>query len=355
MPENNIREILESTLVEASAPCRIDMGGTLDISTFYYPLRHLNPLTFNIALGMRTKVRLLPYEKGMVRISSKGFESAAYPMEEMPFDHPLGLMFAIAAYFRAEGVHIDIESASPPRSALGGSSSAAVALIGAFSAVLDSVGIYRPLYRREIAMLAHALEESVAGVPCGLQDQLAAAYGGVNLWLWHGRVKEASFEKEVVVKKKSFPDLEKHLLLAYCGIPHISANINREWIRQFLSGKERNRWAEIIHCTREFTTALEKQDYISAARAMNRETGIRREMTPEVLDSTGEKLARVAREQGCGARFTGAGGGGCLWAIGEIANIDSLRDIWEKILSETEEARLLDVCIDADGLLLPNI
>ena len=49
------------------------------------------------------------------------------------FEHPMGLMFAIAAYFRAGGIHIQIESASPPRSALGGSSAAAVALVAALA------------------------------------------------------------------------------------------------------------------------------------------------------------------------------------------------------------------------------
>ncbi|WP_246556018.1 hypothetical protein [Desulfonema magnum] len=110
---HNLTDILASEQIEASAPCRIDMGGTLDISTFYYPLRRLRPCTFNIALNMRTRVRLFPYHKGMIKVSSKGFESAEYSLDQARFDHPLGLMFAVAAYFGAEGVHIDIESSSP--------------------------------------------------------------------------------------------------------------------------------------------------------------------------------------------------------------------------------------------------
>ncbi len=352
---DSIKEILESKSVEASAPCRIDMGGTLDISTFYYPLRHLHPCTFNIALGMRTSVRLLAFEKGRIRVTSRGFEPAEFQSDEAPFDHPLGLIFALAAYFHASGIQIEIESASPPRSALGGSSVAAVALMGAFSSLFDRIGVYRPLYRREIAMLAHAIEESVAGVPCGLQDQLAAAYGGVNLWQWYGRVKEGIFEKENVLKKNQYAELEKRLLLAYCGVPHVSANINQQWVKQFISGQNRSRWAEIISCTREFSDALAKQDWIGAAWAMNRETGIRREMTPDVLDDLGIKLSDAAVSNSCGARFCGAGGGGCIWALGEIGNIDTLREIWKKILSERQEACLLDVRIDADGLLLPMI
>ena len=342
--------ILESHQIEASAPCRIDMGGTLDISTFYYPLRHLSPCTVNMAIGLRTRVRLLPYEKGMVKISSKGFESAEYPMDEAPFNHPLGLMFAIATYFRAEGVHIDINSSSPPRSALGGSSAAAVALIGTFSYIFEQMNI-KPLSSRQIALLAQAIEASVAGVPCGLQDQLAAVYGGVNAWYWQTDIGKPSFSKKTIVRKESFNDFKHHLLLAYCGVPHESKYINQKWVTQFLSGKNRELWAEIVACTQKFSEALTVKDFKDASILMNGEMAIRRKMTPEVLDDTGEQLVSSAVENNCGARFTGAGGGGCIWALGEFEDIDKLKRIWERILSHRKDASLLDVKIDSKGLL----
>ena len=73
------------------------MGGTLDIDTFSLPLHHLSPCTFNIALNLRTRVRLHPYHQDLVKVSSKGFDQAEYPLNKAPFDHPLGLIFAIAA------------------------------------------------------------------------------------------------------------------------------------------------------------------------------------------------------------------------------------------------------------------
>lgn len=349
----SLKAFLSSRSVEASAPCRVDMGGTLDISTFYYPLRHFNPCTFNIALNMRTTVRLSSYQDGLVRVSSKGFEPAEFPCREAPFDHPLGLIFAIAAYFDADGVHVEIESESPVRAALGGSSVAAVALIGAFSCVMERIGGYRNLYRREIAILAHALEESVAGVPCGLQDQLAAAYGGINAWHWFGRVKEAVFEKDDIFKKSDYEGVERHMLVAYCGKTHVSRDINSAWIRQFVRGETRRRWEEIIRCTQDFINAMKRQDCDGAAAAMNRETAIRLDMTPAVLNDVGRQLVAAAKANGCGARFTGAGGGGCIWAMGEEGNIDSLRPEWEKLLGGVESARLLANKIDTDGLILP--
>jgi len=348
---NDLRNILETVHTEASAPCRIDMGGTLDISTFHYPLRHFSPCTFNIGLDLRTRVCLSAYNKGMVKVSSKGFKSVEYPIDTVPFDHPLGLMFAIAAYFGVQGVHIRIESSSPPRSALGGSSSAAVALIAAFSRVFEKIGTGKILSRKETAMLAYTIEGSVAGVPCGLQDQLAATYGGVNIWYWLDGIKGPCFRKKAVYQKKFFKKFEKHLLLAYCGIPHVSKDINGKWVRQFLSGRYRELWAEIIAYTHKFVDALTKSEFKYAAESMNGEVTLRKKMTPEVLDSMGEKLVDSAVENNCGARFTGAGGGGCIWAIGEIEDIAKLEKDWEFILSERKESCMLEVKIDSKGLM----
>lgn len=315
------------------------MGGTSDIRTFYYPLRHLNPCTFNISIDLRTRVRVSDYHKEMIRVSSKGFDSAEFPADTAPFDHPLGLMFAAAAYFRASGVHIEIESESPPRSALGGSSVAAVALIAAFSKLLNFD--ISPL---NIAVLAHAIEESVAGVPCGMQDQLAAVYGGINAWYWSAKPDAPVFERKSI----GVNALQNKLLLAYCGIPHVSADINGRWVKGFLSGRYRSHWAEIIRCTHQFIEAVQAENITAAADAVNREVSIRQEMTPDVLDEMGEKLADAAVRENCAARFTGAGGGGCVWAIGE--NIDRLKPVWEKILSERAEACLLPVRIASQGL-----
>lgn len=337
-------------IIRASAPCRVDMGGTLDISTFYFPLRHLKPCTFNAAIRMRTEVSLHPFRDGYVKVSSKGFESAEFILDDVPFDHPLGLMFAVASYFRADGVHISIESASPPKSALGGSSSAAVALVAACYAAFRGEDMPRMIPRDQVVFLAHALEQSVAGVPCGVQDQLAAAHGGINAWYWNAGIDGEIYRKKRVFRVPETSDFRKHIIIAYCGIPHESKDINSRWVKQFVSGMNRSHWKEIVFCTQCFVDALMKENYKEASWWMNRETDIRCFLTPDVLDDMGKKLVKEAVESECGARFTGAGGGGCIWAIGDTDNIVNLREKWKNILSERQAAFLIDEEIDEDGL-----
>jgi len=330
-----------------SAPCRIDAGGTLDIPLFHYTLRHLTPCSFNIALDMRTRVILQPYLSGQVKISSKGFSDACFPSEKLPFDHPMGLMFAIVSYYRLSGLHIHIESSSPPRSALGGSSTAAVALIAAMSRIVNE-----PVTKEQMAFLAYQIESNVARVSCGIQDQLAAIFGGVNAWYFSASPAEKPFRQEMLLSKNDYETLENHILIAYCGVPHESKDINGQWVDQFLKGSTRDHWEQIVHHTHLFTNSLKNKDWPTAVSSIRSEVDIRMQMTPDVFDKAGHALLQAAIDSDCAARFTGAGGGGCIWAIGKKQQIAILRDAWLPILDQFTDASLLQNKIADCGVII---
>jgi D-glycero-alpha-D-manno-heptose-7-phosphate kinase len=344
----NLSPILEKKQIQSSVPCRVDFGGTLDISTFYLPLAHLRPAGFNMAMDLRTVVTLFPHTPGKVKVSSRGFDTAEFEQAGAPFDHPMGLMFACAQYFNAHGVHIHIESGSPPRSALGGSSAAAVAILAAFHAALE-----RPVDPEHLAWLAHYIEASVAGVPCGVQDQAAAAFGGAHLWEWKMKASGPGFEKTPLCESDdAYRSFAPHMLVAYCGIPHESKDVNSRWVKSFVQGKTRAIFAQIAGMTRAFFEAVRTKDFARAADLMIQETRLRVEMTPDVLDKTGKDLFDAARHHRCGARFTGAGGGGCLWAVGGRNDISELAASWQTVLEPIPDASLLDTRIDPKGILI---
>ncbi len=349
----SVRKYLEENgPVKASAPVRVDLGGTLDISTLHFPLRHLGPMTFNAAVGLRTGIQLRPYTDDKIKVSSRGFPDAVFKPDMAPYRHPLGLMFAVAGYFGVTGIHIDIQSASPPRSALGGSSSAAVALVAAYAELLRGVTGAAVFSRTQAATLAHHIEAGVAGVPCGLQDQLAAAYGGIHAWYWQCGPDGSGFEREILFGGDKIAWFEKRALLAYCGRPHESRDINSRWIAQFLEARTRPAWAEIVDCTGGFVDAMKKGDPAGAVDWMNREAAIRVQMTPDVLDSLGQRLCAKAVATDCGARFTGAGGGGCIWAFGRRADIKMLKPGWASMTASVKSAALLDFTVDTKGLVV---
>jgi D-glycero-alpha-D-manno-heptose-7-phosphate kinase len=102
----------------------------------------------------------------------------------------------------------------------------------------------------------------------------------------------------------------------------------------------------------EFSIAVKIQNFVQAADLMIKETNLRLEMTPDVLDNTGKKLFERAVTCNCGARFTGAGGGGCLWAVGEALDIKNLKPLWQEILEPIEDAKILDTKIEKKGIII---
>jgi D-glycero-alpha-D-manno-heptose-7-phosphate kinase len=348
---SSLRKTLERIPVEASAPCRIDSGGTWDIKALALPMAPLRPTTINIALTLRTKVTLSPFTDGKVKISSDGFfHGEEYAANACRFDTPFGLFFAALAHFACHGVEVRIQAASPVKAALGGSSTALIALIKALSKATAKPGRPR-LTRKGILHLGYHLEDAVSEGKCGIQDQAAAVYGGVNAWTWHYESIKAPFRRHLLLKRSGHRELSERLLLAYSGISHVSSRMNQAWIKDFLSGKTRAGWVKVNDVVRKLGGLIEKKSWKAAAALLREEMAVRREITPHALIPITERLIAQAEEAGCGARFAGAGAGGAVWALGEKENIDTLRTLWRDTLKPVRGAGLLNCEVDSKGVL----
>jgi len=347
---NSTQRMLGEHPVEASAPCRIDSGGTWDIKAMALPLAGIEPATVNMALDLRTSVVLTPCDPGWVKISSEGFPGGeAFPVDRLPFLPPFGLFFAAVSHFGFHGIEVHIRSKAPVKSALGGSSTALVALIKALSKAQAMLG-ERDLSPREILHLAYHLEDGISGGNCGLQDHAAAVYGGINLWKWRHGHPTSLFEKKALLDRKGQRELSRCLLVAYSGKSHVSANINRRWIQDFLSTRTRAGWIKVNDIVGQFAQAIEDLDWRKAARLLQEEMAVRKEITPQAFIPITAKLVSHAEACGCGARFAGAGAGGSLWALGEEKDIRKLKEIWKSVLSAVKNARVLDCRVDPMGV-----
>jgi D-glycero-alpha-D-manno-heptose-7-phosphate kinase len=350
----SVRTVLEDHQVSASAPCRIDSGGTWDIKAMALPFEGIGPTTVNVALSLRTKVILTPFDDGSVRIVSKGFRhsevfSADQLSDQLSFESPLSLFLAAVSYFGFHGLEISISSQSPVKSALGGSSTALVALIKALSKLSVFLG-GKGISARKILHLSYHLEDAISGGNCGLQDQAAAVFGGINQWKWCYGNAGAPFVKTSLLDRNGQREFSRRLLVAYSGKSHISARVNRNWISGFLSGRTRAGWIKVNKVVHRFAEAVKEQDWRQAVLFLKEETGLRKELTPEALIPVTERMVEQAESAGCGARFAGAGAGGSLWALGEPHRIGQLRRVWSDTLSPIRGARILDCDVDAAGV-----
>ncbi len=346
----SVLKLLRAGKIQASAPCRMDSGGTWDIKSLALPLESIRPVTINVAVSLRTRVLLAPYRRGEVRIASEGFDhTEAAPFEAFPFESAFGLFFAAASYFGFHGFQAQITSDSPVKSALGGSSTAIVAFIKALSRLRERLG-ERALSAAEILHLGYHLEDAVAAGKCGIQDQAAAVYGGVNLWTWHFGNRLALYEREPLLDREAQREMSEHVVLAYSGKSHSSTRINRSWINDFLSSKTRAGWIQANEVVKRLGRAIKGKSWSQAAGLLVEEMKIRREITPDALTPLTDQLVRLAEAAGCGARFTGAGGGGCVWALGEEGPVGELKKVWGEVLSSAKGGGLLNCRVDSVGV-----
>jgi len=346
----SVRKPLNQHPVEASAPCRIDSGGTWDIKAMALPLERIAPITVNMALTLRTHVTLSSFDEGWVRISSQGYPNGkTCRRDHLSFDPPFGLFFAAISFFGFHGVQVEISSQSPVRSALGGSSTALVALLKGLSEISVLLGA-KPLSRREILHLAYHLEDGIAGGNCGLQDQGAAVYGGVNQWEWCFGNPGTPYKRTSLLDRNGQKEFSDRLLVAYSGKRHVSSQVNRKWIADFRADRTRAGWIQVNREVHSFADAVRSRQWGHATRLLREEMALRRELTPQALIPITEDLVAQAEAEGCGARFAGAGSGGSLWALGPVRNIQRLRVLWERTLSPVRGARILDCRVDPVGV-----
>ena len=349
-PGRCIKELLEKNPVTSSAPCRIDSGGTWDIKALALPLEGVDPITVNLDINLRTYVTLLPYKSGWIKISSNNFDTQeAYPFNEAPFNSQFGLFFAIVSFFRFHGLEIEIRSTSPVNAGLGGSSTAAVATMKAFSVVKRLLS-ENEINKEDILHLAYHLEDAVNGGMCGLQDQGAAVFGGVNKWSWNYSRKERPFDRESILDENGQKEISKRILVAYSGRRHLSARINRLWIEKFLKGETRSGWIKVNRIVNRFALHIKERMWKEGAHELINEVAIRKKITPEAFTPIITRLIKESEKIGCGARFAGAGGGGTVWALGEIDDIQRLRDIWDHILKGTKKGGILECAVDPTGV-----
>jgi len=346
----NLGETLTSEIT-VSAPCRLDVGGTWDLKAYALLYEHLPPMTTNIALSLRTYVKLKPFEPGWIRITDH-LGSEEHKINEMHFDGQFGLLFAIVSHFHAHGIEIELSYEAPPKSGLGGSGVLAVATIKAINEGCKLTGIPN-ISKSQIVRLAHDIEDGLRYSYTGMQDQCAAAFGGINKWIWIYSSNEKFRQESLDV---DYDELSKRLVLAYIGKSHNSSDVNSKQVRGFLNGQTRAPWFRINKISEEFANALVESDWAKAGELISKETKIRCELVPSRITPLGVTLQKIAHEYRAGFATAGAGNGGCVWALCRIPkDKDSIISIWSDIIEDIDNACILNAGIDKNGLVVKKV
>lgn len=122
-----------------------------------------------------------------------------------------------------KGLEIHHDGDLPARSGLGSSSSFTVGLIHALRALEG-----RYMTKDELARDAIHIEQKVIQENVGSQDQIAAAFGGLNRIAFR---QDDGFEvAPVVLPQARLAELESHLMLCFTGLSRISSEVAKATI-----------------------------------------------------------------------------------------------------------------------------
>ncbi len=307
-------------LINAVAPTRIcDVGGWTDT---WFARRGC---VFNLAISPHVEVQVRcrkhTQEDPKILIRAENFNES-YPLDPSHIvygKHPL-IEAAVAEMNWPEdlAITVNIYSNAPPGASMGTSAAVSVALIGALDALTEG-----RLSSPETARLAHSLETEKLGLECGIQDQLASAYGGANL------IHMTEYPKATVtpvhMPRDLFWELEQRLLLIYIGKPHNSSETHRKVIADLgAEPHEDARLERLRELALQAQSELSGGNFTGLGQVFQQNTQVQRELHPDLVCPAFEEIIATAKDFGAlGWKVNGAGGDGGSVAI--LTNPDMFR------------------------------
>lgn len=326
--------------IESSAPTRIDLaGGTLDIWPLY--LFHEGAQTLNAALSLRARCSIRPRPDSRIVIVSAdtGMRVEAEHWSELRDNRELRLLGRLLHYFQAEGLEVLTACDSPFGAGIAGSSALNIAVCGALA---RWSGVTRT--NDQLLQIAMNVEAQAIDVPTGAQDYRPALFGGISA------VELGVDGVRRVALPVSPQALESRLVLAYTNASRNSGINNWEVTKRHIDGDRdvQARFGRIRDIAVAMRQALEAEDWREVGRQIGEEWDNRKRLAPGVTTEAIDSMLAAARAAGAvGGKVCGAGGGGCLFCLGEPEDVPAIR-----AALQAAGARILDFRIDCEGLQL---
>jgi D-glycero-alpha-D-manno-heptose-7-phosphate kinase len=317
--------------INAVAPTRVcDLGGWTD-TWFAGHGAVLNVAVYPyVEVQIRTVPRVSGTERVEVIVENFGERYALDP-DHITYDrHPL--IEAAIDLMRVPPDHafrISIYSDAPPGASMGTSAAVSVALVGAL-AMLSG----KHLTPHEIALLAHSIETEKLGMQCGIQDQLASAYGGISFLTMY-EFPHASVST-IQLPNRLWWELEHRLAVVYIGSPHSSSETHRKVIADLGNdARDDARLARLRELAAAGKAALYAGDFEGFGACMNANTDVQRKLHPALVCPAFEDVIAVASEfRALGCKVNGAGGDGGSVAILTDGDASGKRNLLQALIEK---------------------
>lgn len=203
------------------------------------------------------------------------------------------------------GLEVHHDGDLPARSGVGSSSSFTVGLLHAIHALHG-----RMTSKHQLAMEGIHVEQERLHETVGSQDQVLAAYGGVNQvsFLTTGEIAV----HPLTVPRERLNQLNQHLMLFYTGIKRTASDIAQTFVSD-IDGRKRQ--LRIMRDLVDEGVGIlnSTKDIALFGELLHESWQLKRTLSPQVSNDAVEGLYRRAQAAGAvGGKLLGAGGGGFL-------------------------------------------
>jgi D-glycero-alpha-D-manno-heptose-7-phosphate kinase len=211
-----------------------------------------------------------------------------------------------------DALDINIMADLPASSGLGSSSSFTVGLINLFSTVQG-----RPMTRLDLSRTATHIERELLAERVGVQDQLHAAFGGVNRFDFEGkriRISPLQLHSDVAARVLG------SLYLVYTGVQRYASDMLDEQILATSESKVDRQLGHLLKLTDQAVSVLESEEadraLLDFGAMMHEGWMTKRQLSSKVSNARIDALYDAALAAGAlGGKLCGAGGGGFLLMV----------------------------------------
>lgn len=203
------------------------------------------------------------------------------------------------------GIEIHHDGDLPARSGMGSSSSFSVGLFHALHALKGNMPGKRQLATEGIHAEQILLEEIV-----GSQDQISAAYGGLN-HITFLRNDEFSV-RPITINMERIRELDSHLLLFYTGIKRTASDVAGSYVNELDAHKRQLRILKDM-VDESISILAGGTDITAFGELLHEAWQAKRSLSTKISNPEIDALYEQVRAAGViGGKITGAGGGGFM-------------------------------------------
>ena len=203
-----------------------------------------------------------------------------------------------------EGLEIHHDGDLPARSGVGSSSSFTVGFLHALAGLKGKLS-----QKRELANEAIFVEQNLLGETVGIQDQIAAAFGGINsVSISMGGEYSVN---PVLASKECIVEFESHLLLCFTGLSRFASEIAAKKVASFQ--EKESVLQSMQSLVAEGERLLVNGCFQKFGALLDHSWHLKRSISPAISDHKIDELYNTAIKSGAlGGKLLGAGGGGFM-------------------------------------------